>query len=133
MPSGTAVLAGDVLLGLAAEGSAAPLEVDALVPSTRIPFLALGQRVGVRLAGARDVTTGRIIALNHNPENTGRIGLPDNLRSLRIYGLVTVALDAPPAEGGSAIGTPALLQAPISLRMLLLNLPGFAWMARLGG
>ncbi|WPB86616.1 PilZ domain-containing protein [Sediminicoccus rosea] len=133
VPSGTAVLAGDVLLGLAAEGSAAPLEVDALVPSTRIPFLALGQRVGVRLAGARDVTPGRIIALNHNPENTGRIGLPDNLRSLRIYGLVTVALDAPPPGGANAIGMPALLQAPVSLRMLLLNLPGFAWIARLGG
>lgn len=133
VPSGTAVLAGDVLLGLATEGGATPLEVDALVPSTRIPFLALGQRVGVRLAGAREVATGRIVALNHNPENTGRIGLPDNLRSLRIYGLVTVALDAQPVAEAAAIGMPALLQAPISLRMLLLNLPGFAWMARLGG
>jgi multidrug resistance efflux pump len=130
VPSGTAVVAGDVLLGLAETTSQARLEVDALVPSTRMPFLEQGQRVMVRLAGSQEPTPGRITGLNLNPENTGRIGLPDNLRSLRIYGLVTVALDEPPP--GSAIGLPALLQAPISLRMLLLNLPGFAWIARLG-
>ncbi|MBX9749004.1 MAG: HlyD family efflux transporter periplasmic adaptor subunit [Roseococcus sp.] len=130
VPSGTAVVAGDVLLGLAETASQAQLEVDALVPSTRMPFLEQGQRVTVRLAGSNDSTPGRITALNLNPENTGRIGLPDNLRSLRIYGLVTVALDEVPP--GAAIGLPGLLQAPISLRMLLLNLPGFAWIARLG-
>jgi multidrug resistance efflux pump len=129
VPSGTAVVAGDVLLGLAETTRQARFEVDTLVPSTRMPFLMQGQAVTVRLAGAQSPTPGRITALNLNPENTGRIGLPDNLRSLRIYGLVTVTLDEQPPE--AAIGLPALLQAPISFRMLLLNLPGFAWIARL--
>jgi hypothetical protein len=118
-----------VLLGLAETTRQARFEVDTLVPSTRMPFLMQGQAVTVRLAGAQSPTPGRITALNLNPENTGRIGLPDNLRSLRIYGLVTVTLDEQPPE--AAIGLPALLQAPISFRMLLLNLPGFAWIARL--
>lgn len=131
VPSGTAVVAGDVLLGLAETTGATSLEVDALVSSTRMPFLMMGQRAGVRLAGADLVVPGRIIALNHNPENTGRIGLPDNLRSLRSYGLVTLALDPLPAAATAATGLPALLQAPISVRMLLLNLPGFSWIARL--
>lgn len=130
VPSGTAVVAGDVLLGLAEQSGREALEVDALVPSSRMPFLQLGQAASVWLAGADQPTTARIIALNHNPENTGRIGLPDNLRSLRSYGLVTLALERmPPA--GVATGLPALVQAPISFRMLLLNLPGFAWLAQL--
>lgn len=130
VPSGTAVVAGDVLLGLAENGGRTAVEVDALIPSGRMPFLRLGQAATVWLAGADDATTGRITALNHNPENTGRIGLPDNLRSLRSYGLVTLTLDVQP-PAGIATGLPALLQAPISLRMLLLNLPGFAWLAQL--
>lgn len=132
VPSGTEVVAGDVLLGLAEDSGRAIPEVDALVPAARMPFLAQGQKVSVRLAGSRHATPARIIALNHNPENTGRIGLPDNLRSLRVYGLVTLALEEEPTGLTATIGLPALLQAPISLRMLLLNLPGFSWIARLG-
>jgi multidrug resistance efflux pump len=127
---GSAVLAGDALLGLAGADRSGPLEVDALVPSARMPFLRSGQEVTVHLGGADAPVTGRITALNYNPENSGRVGLPDNLRTLRSYGLVTVTL--PGSAQGARTGLPALVAAPIHLRMLALNLPGFGWFVGAG-
>ncbi|MBP0496248.1 HlyD family efflux transporter periplasmic adaptor subunit [Roseomonas sp. SG15] len=121
---GAFVSEGEVLLGLAERGASGPVEIDALVPSGRMAFLRQGQAVRVQMAGSPDPVTGRIAAMNLNAENAGRIGLPDNLRSLKPYGLVTVALDAPAA---GRTGTPALLVAPISIRLLLQQLPGLSW------
>ncbi|MGK7870509.1 HlyD family efflux transporter periplasmic adaptor subunit [Falsiroseomonas sp. E2-1-a20] len=123
---GAFVAAGEILLGLAQPGSSLEVEVDALVPSNRMAFIRQGQAVRVQLAGHEDYTTGTITAMNLNPENTGRVGLPDNLRSLKPYGLVTVTLDE--SARGLPAGQPALLIAPVDLRLLLQQVPGLSWL-----
>lgn len=131
--SGTLVTAGEAVFGLAQSTRAgAPreghLEVDALVATGRMGLLQTGQEVRVRLAGAEQALAGTITAMNFNPENTGRVGLPDNLRTLRSFGLVTVVVPVPAASART--GLPTLLEAPVSLRMLFLNLPLLGWLAR---
>jgi len=131
--SGTLVTAGEAVFGLAQSTQAGArreghLEVDALVATGRMGLLQAGQEVRVRLAGAEQPLIGTITALNFNPENTGRVGLPDNLRTLRSYGLVTVVVPVPAAS--ARVGLPTLLEAPVSVRMLLLNLPLLGWLAR---
>lgn len=128
---GGLVAAGDAVVGLAEPARDAAAEVDALVASGRMPFLRVGQEVRVTLGGAADPVPGRIVALDYNPENAGRTGLPDNLRSLRSYGLATVALTRP--APALRTGLPAVVEAPIHLRMLLLNVPGLGWLLGLAG
>ena len=119
--TGTVVAAGDPVAGLAEPARDAHAEVDALVASNRLPFLRVGQRVRVYLGGAPTAVEGRITALDHNPENQGRTGLPDNLRTLRSYGLVTVLL--PRSVMTTRTGMPAVVEAPVELRTLLLHVP----------
>ena len=129
---GAFVNAGDALLGLAERAVVgAATEVDTLVPANRVGFLRQGQAVRVHLAGARDAVPARIAAINLNPENTGRVGLPDNLRTLKAYALVTVTLDDP--APGTAAGLPGLLVAPVEMRSLLQAVPGLSWLVTEAG
>lgn len=126
--SGSYVVAGDPLLGLTEGHTDAAIEIDALVDSTRMGFLQVGQTVDVYLGGASAAMAGRVMQLNFNPENTGRAGLPDNLRTLKSYGLVTVVLDGRPP--GAVAGLPVLIAAPIEPSVLLRSVLG---LVRIGG
>ncbi|WP_431268784.1 HlyD family secretion protein [Dankookia sp. P2] len=124
--AGSFVAAGDPILGLAEPVMPDSVEVDALVDATRLGFLRQGQAVEVFLAGDAQATPGRVTSITYNPENQGRIGLPDNLRSLKSYGVLTVTL-----EGGvpqARPGLPALVKAPLALRQVFRSLPGMAWL-----
>ena len=65
---------------------------------------------------ANAAVDGRIARINLNAGNSGRIGLPDGLRSLDLYALVTVSIEAP---GQTTInepaGTPATVNFPIGV------------------
>lgn len=107
-------------LAVSAAGTA---QVDALVPSGLLSFVRLGQTVRVFLGDRSNATTAVVAAVNFNPVNTGRVGLPDTLRTLNNYGLVTVTLqDAADLH----VGLPAVLNAPVGPAMLMRNLPGLA-------
>ena len=97
-------------------------QVDALVPSGLMSFLRSGQAIRVFLSDRTEAVTGALTALNYNPVNTGRVGLPDTLRTLNNYGLITVTLHD---VGDIPVGTPAVINASVSPTMLLRNVPGF--------
>jgi multidrug resistance efflux pump len=94
----------------------AQLEVDALVPASAANALHIGEEARVLLADRRNVITGHIARINLNATNTGRIGLPDALRSLDLYALVTVSMDAPSSlASAEPAGTPATVDFPLRL------------------
>ena len=107
-------------LAVAAAGTS---QVDALVPSGLLAFIKLGQTVRVFLGDRSNATTAVVAAVNFNPVNTGRVGLPDTLRTLNNYGLVTVTLQD---AADLPVGLPAVLNAPVRPTMLMRNLPGLA-------
>jgi hypothetical protein len=88
-------------------------------------MIHIGQGATVYLASQDKPEVGHITNVNFNPTNTGRVGLPDTLRPLDIYGIVTVTLDGPrsPIEAGQ----PAVVVAPIGVQGLLTSIPALAW------
>ena len=119
-PDKTFVQLGNPIANLAVPGNAG-VQVDALVPSGLMSFLRTGQTMRVFLGDRAAAATGTVTALNYNPANSGRVGLPDTLRTLNNYGLVTVTL---PGVQQVPAGTPAVVNATASLGMVLRHLPG---------
>jgi hypothetical protein len=68
---------------------------------------------------------GRVAAINFNPGSTGRIGLPDSLRTLADYGLLTVTLVDPSAAPPA--GLPVTVTAPVEWTALAANFPLLRW------
>lgn len=124
-PMGSFVSAGAEIAGLVGL-DARRHQVDALVPNNRIDFLSVGERVRVYLTDRKAEVRGTIAAINHNAANTGRAGLPDTLRTLGSYGLVTV--DLAPGIKPARVGVPALLEASVSIHNVLRNIPGLGWL-----
>lgn len=121
---GTYVLAGARIADLAQEHQGKVL-IDALIQNPRLTYIRLGQSVSVNIANAPEDLQGRVVAVNFNPANSGRIGLPDSVRTLADFGLVSIEVDRPRAETLS--GTPATVVAPIDWWGLLANAPVMAW------
>lgn len=121
-PDQSFVTQGNPIADLAVN-AARTAEVDALVPSGLLSFVKLGQTVRVFLNDRPNATTAVVAAVNFNPANTGRVGLPDTLRTLGSYGLVTVTLQD---AANLNVGLPAVLNAPVQPAMLMRNLPGLA-------
>ena len=124
-PPNSFVAAGAQIAGLT-EASSGRSQVDALVTNNRLAFLAVGDRVSVYMTDRRADVGGRIVSINHSPANTGRAGLPDSLRTLADYGLVTIDLDRDVQN--ARVGVPALLSAHVSIDAFLRDIPGFNWM-----
>lgn len=122
--TGTALAAGDPIASLAVQPQEGTAEVDALVPANRLTFLRTGQEVRVFVGGQSETVSGRILSINYNPANAGRIGLPAALSTQRAYGLVTVSI----AKTSVVVptGMPAVIEAPIELQTLLTNIPGWS-------
>lgn len=121
-PDQSFVMQGATIANLAVS-TAGTAQVDALVPIGLLSFVRLGQTVRVFLGDRSNATTAVVAAVNFNPVNTGRVGLPDTLRTLSNYGLVTVTLqDAADLH----VGLPAVLNALVGPAMLVRNLPGLA-------
>lgn len=121
---GAYVAAGAHLADLARDGDGTS-SVDALVQTPRLGLVRRGQAVTVYLADRRDGVTGHVTAINFNPANTGRTGLPPSLRTLDDYGLMRVSLDA--GQAGAVTGLPATVMAPIDWRALAATVPAAAW------
>ncbi|CAH2603912.1 PilZ domain-containing protein [Rhodovastum atsumiense] len=124
---GTFVSAGIQIATLGRE-MAAGRQVDTLIVTSRMKFIRVGQRVKVFLPDRDNPVGGNVIVVTYNAGNTGRIGLPDTLRTLNDYGLVTVALDQD--AQAAATGQPALLMAPVGFDMVLRSIPGFGWLLK---
>lgn len=91
-------------------------EIDALVPANAVNALKVGNEARVLLADRKASVVGRIARINLNAANSGRIGLPDGLRSLDLYALVTVSIEAPgPVAVNESAGTPATVDFPIGI------------------
>lgn len=121
----TFVAEGNPVATLAATGDASR-EVDVLVLSSQLGFVQVGQAANVFLSDRTDAVPGRVKSVNYNPANPGRVGLPDTLRTLSNYGLVTVTLDNPAGPGQA--GLPATVGLPVPFGMIVRNLPGIAWL-----
>lgn len=99
-------------------------EVDALVPVDRIGLLHVGAETRVLLSDRSGDVVGRVTEITYNPRNTGRTGLPDQLRALGRFALVTVALP----EGTQPMsGVPATVTARVSAGDLLFRFTGIDW------
>lgn len=100
-------------LGLQKDGQ---FEIDALVPANAITTLSVGNKARVLLADRKTPVDGRIARINLNAANSGRIGLPDGLRSLDLYALVTVSIEATGPTGvNEPAGTPATVDFPVGI------------------
>jgi multidrug resistance efflux pump len=101
--------------------------IDALVPASSIKTLRVGQEARVYLADRKAPIVGHIASVNLNAANTGRIGLPDALRSLDLYALVTVSIDATKAPDlNEPAGTPATVDFPLQISALARSLVGLS-------
>lgn len=121
-PDQSFVAQGNPIANLAVSAASAA-QVDALVPSGLLSFVRLGQTVRVFLSDRPNATAAVVAAVNFNPASTGRVGLPEALRTLNSYGLVTVTLQD---ATDLSVGLPAVLNAPVQPAMLVRNLPGLA-------
>ena len=118
------VTPGDQVADLA-ETTTGRVQVDALIQNQRLALVKVGQRVRVYLASSKHVQAGRVTALNFNPVNTGRVGLPDVLRSSDNYGLAAVTLESPEVRADP--GLPATVMAPVDRRVLARSVSALAW------
>ncbi len=101
-------------------------EVDVLVPAEQVGLLRAGMAAGVLFPDRPQELQGRIGALTLNPQNTGRGGLPDELRAFGRFALATVALD--PAAAAPPTGTPAIVTIRVPLGNMLYRLTGLDWL-----
>jgi multidrug resistance efflux pump len=122
---GSFVLSGAPVADLAQAGGDGATVVEALVQNPRLSLLRQGQAVTVYLADRPDGVAGRVAAINFNPGSTGRIGLPDSLRTLADYGLLTVTLVDPSAAPPA--GLPVTVTAPVEWTALAANFPLLRW------
>ncbi|GGE22885.1 hypothetical protein GCM10011390_47880 [Aureimonas endophytica] len=123
---GTYILSGARIAELVRDGTEANgTVVDALVQNPRLNLVRQGQAVTVYLADRSEGVAGHVVAVNFNPGDTGRAGLPTSLRTLDDYGLMTVRLDRPIA--GAPVGLPASVMAPVGFAALAARLPGARW------
>ncbi len=107
---------GDIVYTLG-DANQSVAEVDALVPISRVKFLRKGAAAQVVLADSTEEIIGHVTDVNYNPMNTGRTGLPDQLRTMGRYALVTIALQS--SEQTPLSGLPAVATMRISLGDLL--------------
>jgi len=103
----------------------ATAEVDALVPVERVRYLGIGTEASVVLANQSTELMGKIKQVNYNPRNTGRTGLPDSLRTLGRFALVTISL--PPSERLPLSGLPAIVSMRIPLGKIVFHYTGLDW------